>query len=138
MKPCDIRFAMRVMLAALYLGAGVLHLARPNGFVAITPGWVPWPHAIVLATGVAEIAGAIGLMTERLRITAGWALAAYAVAVFPANIHHAVDAIAIGGVQLGWWYHAPRLALQPVIVWWALWAAGIIDWPARASGRQDR
>lgn len=56
-------------------------------------------------------------------------LAAYAVCVFPANIKHAVDSIAIGGVRLGWWYHAPRLLLQPVLVWWALYCAKVIDWP---------
>lgn len=136
MRTADPRTVMRVVLAALYLVAGILHLARPAGFVAITPGWVPWPREIVFVTGVAEIAGAIGLMIPRLRMAAGWALAAYAVAVFPANINHAINHIAIGGVQPGWWYHAPRLLLQPVIVWWALWAAGIIDWPARSSRRR--
>jgi len=30
-----------------------------------------------------------------------------------------------------WWYHAPRLALQPVIAWWALFCAGVTDWPWR-------
>ena len=30
---------------------------------------------------------------------------------------------------LGWAYHAPRLLFQPVIVWWALFAGGITNWP---------
>jgi uncharacterized membrane protein len=85
---------------------------------------------------VCEIAGALALLVPRLRWLAGVALAAYAVAVYPANIKHAIEGVAIGGSVLGWGYHAPRLAFQPVFVWWALFAGGVIDWPwRRAPGR---
>jgi uncharacterized membrane protein len=65
----------------------------------------------------------------------GIAMAIYAVVVFPANIKHAIDGVAIGGQVLGWGYHAPRLLFQPVFVWWALWAARIIEWPFRNTRR---
>ena len=120
---------MRVAMAVLYAVAGIAHLGSPGGFIAITPDWVPMPRVVIAATGVCELAGAVGLLTPRFRWWAGVMLAAYAVCVFPANIKHAVDGIAIGGVKLGWWYHAPRLLLQPVIVWWALFCADVIDWP---------
>lgn len=123
------RAVARVVLAFFYFAAGVLHLRSPAGFLAITPDWVPWPEAVVALTGVAEIAGAIGLMVPRLRVAAGIGLALYAVCVYPANINHAVNAIQIGGTELGWWYHGPRLALQPVFVWLALWVGGVTDWP---------
>jgi uncharacterized membrane protein len=123
-----------LVLALAYFAVGVVHLKSPEGFLPIMPGWVPSPRAVVLATGVAEIAGAIGLMIPRLRRAAAWGLAAYAVCVFPANIKHAADGIALGGQVLGWGYHAPRLLAQPVIVWWALWAGGITDWPFRRRG----
>jgi hypothetical protein len=56
--------------------------------------------------------------------------------VFPANIKHAVDGVVVSGTALGWGYHGPRLLAQPVIVWWALWAGGITDWPfGRNKGR---
>ncbi|KPF76501.1 hypothetical protein IP88_06455 [alpha proteobacterium AAP81b] len=126
------RSASRWLLAAAYLAAGVLHLLRPAPFLAITPDWVPAPEAVIALTGIAEIAGAVGLCVPPLRRAAGWGLAAYAVCVFPANIHHALDNVAVGGAVLGWGYHAPRLALQPVLVWWALFAAGITSWPWRA------
>lgn len=126
-----IRSSLRVLLAAAYFAAGVLHLARPGGFLAITPGWVPWPEAVVAFTGIAEILGAIGLMIPRFRAAAGIGLALYAVCVFPANINHALYAIPLGGQTLGWGYHAPRLALQPVFVWLALWVGHVIDWPFR-------
>ncbi|RJG56006.1 hypothetical protein D0Z70_07115 [Sphingobium terrigena] len=117
------------MLALAYLVAGVAHLRSPGGFIAITPGWVSYPATVIFLTGLAEIAGAVGLMVPRLRKAAGIGLALYALCVWPANINHAFHDIAIGGVHLGWAYHGPRLALQPVIIWWALWAAHVIDWP---------
>jgi uncharacterized membrane protein len=68
-------------------------------------------------------------MTKRFRGAAGVALALYAVCVYPANIKHAFGALPPGAPHLGWLYHAPRLAFQPVLVWWALFAGEIIDWP---------
>jgi uncharacterized membrane protein len=120
------------LLSALYLIAGVAHLTRPSGFLAITPTWVPWPDQVIALTGIAEIAGAIGLAVPRLRSAAGIGLALYALCVWPANINHAINDIAIGGRHLSWWYHGPRLALQPLIIWWALWAGGVEDWPFRS------
>jgi uncharacterized membrane protein len=125
------RSVSRVLLAAVYLAAGVAHLARPEGFLAITPGWVPFPELVIFWTGVAEIAGAVGLFIPRLRRAAGIGLALYALCVFPANIRHAVEGIAVGGTALGWGYHAPRLAFQPVFIWWALFAGGVTSWPFR-------
>ena len=125
------RTILRWLLAAAYLIAGVLHLASPGIFIPIVPDWVPFPAETVLFTGVCEVAGAIGLLTGRFRYAAGVMLALYAVCVFPANIKHALDGVAIGGNQLGWWYQAPRLAFQPVIVWWALFAGRVMDWPFR-------
>jgi uncharacterized membrane protein len=121
----------RLALALAYGFVGYVHLKSPEGFLPIMPDWVPWPRETVLATGIAEIAGAIGLLIPRLRVAAAWGLAAYAVCVFPANIKHAVEGVAIGGQVLGWRYHGPRLLAQPVIVWWALWAGGITQWPWR-------
>jgi len=127
----------RLLLAASYAFAGTAHLRAPGGFIAITPDWVPFPATVILLTGLAEIAGAAGLMIPPLRRAAGMGLALYALCVWPANINHAVNDIPLGGVHLSWWYHGPRLALQPVIMWWALWASGVTDWPF-ARRRQGR
>ena len=123
------RTVARYVLAAAYLAAGVLHIATPGPFLLITPGWVPFPRAVIFGTGLCELAGAAGLVTRPLRYAAGCGLALYAVCVYPANIKHALDGLPAGEVQLGWWYHAPRLALQPVLVWWALFAGGVLTWP---------
>ena len=125
------RTIARLVLATAYLVAGIAHLTRPAGFLAITPHWVPAPELVVALTGVAELVGAIGLMIPRLRGSAGIGLALYALCVWPANMNHALNDIPLGGTHLSWWYHGPRLALQPVIIWWALWASGVTDWPFR-------
>ncbi|MEJ7933006.1 DoxX family protein [Sphingobium sp. AN558] len=123
------RKVARGLLAAAFAIAGVAHLTRPGGFVAITPHWVPAPETVVALTGGAELAGAAGLLIPRLRTAAGIGLALYALCVWPANINHALADIPLGGTHLSWWYHGPRLALQPVIIWWALWASGATNWP---------
>ncbi len=129
-----MRTALRFLLAALYFVAGVIHLRAPAGFVQITPAWVPLPDAVVLVTGMCEIAGALALaFVLPLRRTAGIALAAYALCVFPANINHAINDIAIGGMDMSWWYHGPRLIAQPLIIWWALWVGEATDWPFGAK-----
>ena len=133
------RTVLRWLLALAYLVAGIAHLRSPAGFIQITPGWVPDPPLVVMLTGLAEIVGATALaVVPRLRQAAGIGLALYAVCVFPANINHAMNHIALGGSQLGWWYHAPRFALQPVLVWLALWVGGVTDWPLHCGGTKPR
>lgn len=121
-----IRRALRWLLAALYALAGVIHLIRPAPFLAITPGWVPAPEAVVLLTGVAEILGAIGLVqpfSGPLRRAAGWGLALYALCVWPANINHFMIDMARADGGLGLAYHLPRLFAQPLIIWLAWWVS---------------
>ena len=122
---------MRFILAAFYFAAGILHLCSPAGFILIVPSFVPWPAEVVWFTGLCEFAGAVGLFIPQLRKAAGWGLALYAVAVFPANINHAFNHIDVGALPSSWWYHAPRFALQPVLVWWALYCSAAINWPSK-------
>ena len=128
-----VRRGVRYALAAVFLLDGVLHATFPTPFLAITPPWVPAPEAVVLATGIAAFAGGLGLLFPRTQRWAGIGLALYCVAVYPANVHHALAHVAINGRTLGAEYHVPRLMLQPVFVGACLWAAGVIDWPFRRA-----
>lgn len=132
----DERRWMRLGLIGLYGFIGVVHLAATDRFLPIMPGWVPAPRHVVIDTGLCEIAGALALFVPRLRRLAGIMLALYAVCVFPANIKQAVEGIAVPPIPDTWWYHGPRLALQPVMVWWALYAVHAVDLPftARRTG----
>ena len=122
---------MRWVIATLYTAAGAGHLIAPNELLRITPGWVPFAPAVIFVTGIFELVVSVALVTRPLRIWAGIAMAFYAVCVWPANFKHAFEGIDIANIPNSWLYHGPRLALQPVIVWWALYSAGAIDWPWR-------
>jgi len=127
---------LRIVLAAFYLAAGVFHLIAPGGFVRITPPMVPFPEAVVWVTGVCEIAGAAGLLVPRTRRWAGGMLALYALCVWPANAYHALAGVHVPSLPDSWWYHGPRLAFQPVLIWAALFAGGVVRWPFRGAGRR--
>ncbi len=120
---------VRVVMSLFYALAGYAHLTHPQPFLAITPGWVPWPAQVIAVTGVCEILGAIGLWPRISRRLSGVMLALYAVCVFPANLNHAFGHVAAQGLPSSWWYHGPRLAMQPVLVWAALFAGGVTAWP---------
>lgn len=123
------------LLAGIFGTAGYFHLAHPRPFLTITPGWVPHPATVIWATGLCELAGAAALLVPGLRRPAGAMLALYSVCVYPANIRHAMLFAHHHASWTGWLYHVPRLALQPVIVWWCLFAGGLVDWPFRSRGR---
>ena len=124
---------LRRALILLYGGIGAVHIAAPEKLMPIMPSWVPEPHLVILATGPCEIAGAVALMAPRLRRAAGFGLALYAACVFPANLKQALEGIHVEGLPDSWWYHGPRLAFQPVLIWAALYASGLLDWPLRKS-----
>ena len=131
---------MRWLLALAYAAAGYLHLVAPDGFLRITPVWVAFPDAVVYWTGIAEILGAAGLVqpfSKRLRHAAGIGLALYALCVFPANINHFIMDMEEPGAGLGLVYHIPRMFLQPILIWLALWVGGTTDWPFRREPRRD-
>jgi len=130
------RRTVRWALVALYLAAGVLHLALPAPFLKITPVWVPDAPLVIALTGLAELAGAAGLAqgwSLPLRRAAGWGLAAYALCVWPANVQHLLLDMARPDHGLGWAYHGPRMLAQPVLIWAAAWAGGGLAGRRRAA-----
>ncbi|KLE34751.1 DoxX family protein [Aurantiacibacter luteus] len=127
-----IRSTLRALLALLYAYAGYRHLVDPAPFLRITPGWVPLPGPVVAWTGIAEIAGAVGLLQPfsiRLRQAAGVGLALYALCVWPANVNHMMMDMARPDGGWGLAYHVPRMIAQPLVIWLALWTARVTDWP---------
>ena len=83
----SVRTAARWLLAAFLGLAGVLHLISPRPFLAQVPTWMPSPQAVVLVSGLVEIALALTLLLPRIsRVWAGWLVAAFFVLVFPGNI----------------------------------------------------
>lgn len=127
--PQRMRFALAIALIAV----GTDHWANPGRYLAMMPPWVPLHYEMVLLTGAAEIAGALGILVRKTRSLAGLALAVYFVAVFPANIHNALNGLAVEGLPQAAWYYWARLPFQPLAIWWALFSAELIRWPLRAQ-----
>jgi uncharacterized membrane protein len=125
--PARMRLAMAL---ALFL-AGSDHWANPQRYLAMMPPWIPLHLELVLFTGAAEIAGAAGLLWKNTRPLAGLMLAIYFVAVFPANIHNALNGLAVEGLPQAAWYYWARLPFQPLAIWWALFGAELVRWPFR-------
>jgi uncharacterized membrane protein len=120
---------MRIAMAAALFFVGADHWLNPQRYLPMMPPWVPFHLEMVLFTGAAEVAGGLGLLVPRLRRLAGALLALYFVAVFPANIHNALNGLSVEGLPQAQWYYWVRLAFQPLAIWWALFSAELTRWP---------
>jgi len=129
-----IKAIFRTLLAAFYGFAGYMHLAKPEPFLSIMPGIIPFPEQIIFWTGIAEILGAIAIVQPfhlRLKQAGGIGLAMYALCVWPANINHFILDMARADGGLGLAYHVPRMIAQPAIIWLALWVSDMpLYWAA--------
>jgi uncharacterized membrane protein len=100
--------------------AGAAHLLWPRAYLpAMPPSLFPQHHlAIIYATGLLELLAAAGLLTRHLRRPAAWGLVAFLIAVWPANIHMALNRVPLAGIDWPWllWL---RVALQLPLIWWA-------------------
>lgn len=108
----------RVALALFFIVAGTAHFISPAPYLAIVPTYLPWPAAMVVASGVAEILGGVGVCFRSTRRAAGWWLTALLIAVFPANIHAISTGMVIGGHALPAWLLWARLPFQLLFIAW--------------------
>jgi uncharacterized membrane protein len=110
-----------LVAAAFYVGAGALHFLRPGPYLKIMPSYVPWHLAMVYISGVAEMAGGVGLSIPLLRRAAAWGLVALLIAVLPANVNMAVHDIQVTQTPISTALLWARLPLQGLLIWWLLW-----------------
>lgn len=113
----------RFLIGLIFVAMGCLHFLKPNVFASIIPDFIPWHKAMVYISGIAEIAGGIGLWLPQFRETAAWGLLLLLIAVFPANINMAVQTVQKTGL-LSWYSIATivRLPLQFVFMYWVYWS----------------
>jgi uncharacterized membrane protein len=122
-------FMKRVLLgvlAVLFVGAGVTHFTAPEFYVEIVPPWLPSPRALVWLSGVCEIGLGLLVLVPATRRLAAWGLVLLLLAVFPANVHMAVNDVQPPHAPA--WMGRPtplqlwlRLPLQFVLIAWAWW-----------------
>ncbi|HEY1775788.1 MAG TPA: DoxX family protein [Solirubrobacteraceae bacterium] len=118
---------LKRIVGPLFVVTGALHFAMPKPYEAIMPRYLPAHRQLVYASGVAEIAGGVGLMHPRTRPWARWWLIATLLAIFPANLNMALnpdryaERVPGGRASL-----LARLPLQALLIAWV-----------RAAGRSD-
>ena len=118
-----LRTLVRLLLAALFLFAGTIHLRHPEIFLPVMPPWIPLHLPCIQISGVFELLGGVGLLipARRVQFLAGWGLALLLVAVFPANIYMTSAHIQVNGFPPQPWMAWARLPLQPLLIIAVLW-----------------
>ena len=111
----------RNALAAFFIGAGVNHFVIPGAYEQIVPPRMKAnAKLLVQVSGVAEVAGGVGVLLGPTRKPAGWGLIALLAAVFPANLEMARNPERFRKIPR--WALYARLPIQPLMMWWA-WRA---------------
>jgi uncharacterized membrane protein len=108
----------RAALVTMFLFTAVSHFApMRKDLIAMLPPGLPRPDVLVFLTGVAEVAGAVGLMLPPTRFWAACGLIALMVLMFPANVSAARRETTIRGRRAtALWLRAP---MQVLFIAWA-------------------
>ena len=121
------RLAGLVLVFLWFLIGGIAHFVATDLEMRIVPPWIPWPRAVVLFSGVLELAGAAGLLWPPTRRLAGWGLCLLTLAVTPANIHMLQQAEQFA---VPYWVLVLRLPLQAALLALILWSTARPGRPA--------
>jgi uncharacterized membrane protein len=111
---------VRVFTGITFIVGGVLHFTHTRVYQRIMPPYLPLHREAVLVSGAAEIAGGVGILVPAARPYARWWLIALLVAVFPANLHMALEPEEFEDIPS--WALWLRLPFQ-LVFGWAVWRA---------------
>jgi uncharacterized membrane protein len=106
-------------VALFWIMAGAMHFAIPRQYESIVPPSLErWKRELVVASGVAEIAGGVAVLPERTRRAARWWLLATLAAVYPANVHMALNPERFSNIPpAALWARLPFQALFALMTW---------------------
>ncbi len=104
----------------MFIVAGILHFTHTRVYQRIMPPYIPMHRESVLVSGAAEIAGGAAILAPKTRPFARWWLLALLAAVFPANVHMALNPKDYKDIPA--WALWLRLPFQGVFAW-SVWRA---------------
>jgi uncharacterized membrane protein len=110
---------LRIAAAAFWMFAGAMHFVIPRQYQAIVPpSLARLKKELVVASGIAEIAGGVAILPDSTRRSARWWLLATLVAVYPANIHMAVHSKEFPKIPpAALWARLPVQGLFALLTW---------------------
>lgn len=131
---------MRILLGGFMIFAGMGHLTfQREEFQAQVPRWLTdntsFMDLIVVVSGVVEILlGLAMIFLWKHKIKAGIALSVFYVLIFPGNISQYTNEISAFGLDTDL-KRFIRLFFQPVLILWALWSTGALQYLINRSGK---
>lgn len=120
MKP---RLISRYLLALFFIGAGANHFLSPEIYLSMMPPWLPAHSLMNQISGAAEIAGGIGILIPKTRKAAAIGLILLLIAIFPANLHVALNGWPEANIPR--WILIARLPLQLFLIAWVTWSSDL-------------
>ena len=99
----------------LYIAAGINHFWHPDFYLKMLVGF-PYPVALNIISGLAEIILGIGICVPVTRKISAWGLITLLVVIFPANINMAFHWQDYGNTVVPFLI---RLPIQFVLIGWA-------------------
>lgn len=113
-----IKPVLRYVLGLFFVVAGTMHFVMPGFYLPMMPDYLPWHGALVFLSGVAEVLAGLLLCVPKTQRIGAWAIIAILIAVYPANIHMALNPETFSD------YGSPtalyvRLPLQLIPLLWA-------------------
>lgn len=107
------------MFGLSFVLAGLYHFINPAFYLRMMPPFLPWHLFLIYLSGFFEMALGLLLLIPKYTQRAAWGLIALLVAVFPANIHMALNPQLFPDLpRVALWL---RLPLQVVFIAWAFW-----------------
>ena len=110
----------RCVLAVIMIGAGTMHFVNPDFYIRIMPPYLPLHTELVYLSGVFEIVLGVLILIPRYSTLAAWGMIALLIAVFPANLHMALNPELFSDVSPAALYI--RLPIQIGFIAWSYWA----------------
>ena len=109
------------LIGVAFALAGVNHFVNPRLYNAMMPDYLPYHSELVYLSGVFEILGGIGMFFPRLRRVAGWGLILLLIAVYPANVHMALNPDKFYKIpKWGLYLRLPLQFLLIALVYWSM------------------
>lgn len=114
-----VKLLLKVALAVFFIAAGINHFRHPEFYLRTMPPYLPWHWALQYLSGFFEVVLGVLVLVPKWTRLAGWGLIALLIAIFPANLHMAVNPQLFP--EFPPYVYLIRLPIQLVFIGWVYW-----------------